>query len=105
MDSNGPFDALPLWALFGLILLLVVASVEAGIWLGMRRRALCDLEQNPVSAMVGAALGLLAFMLAFTFSLAADRYETRRNLVLEESNAIGTTWLRASTLPEHGDEV
>ena len=50
--------------------------------------------------MVGSILGLLAFLLAFTFSLAAARFDTRRQTVLEEANAIGTTFLPARLLPE-----
>ena len=50
--------------------------------------------------IVSAVLGLLALLLGFTFSLAVDRYETRRHLVLDEANAIGTTYLRAQLLPE-----
>jgi hypothetical protein len=45
-------------------------------------------------------LGLLAFLLAFTFGLAASRYDTRKQLVLDEANAIGTAYLRADMLPE-----
>ena len=62
--------------------------------------------QAPVGAIVGAILGLLAFLLAFTFGMAASRFETRRELVLDEANAIGTTYLRAALLPEpHRVEV
>ena len=50
--------------------------------------------------VVSAVLGLLAFLLGFAFSLATDRFETRRHLVLEESNAIGTAFLRAQLLGE-----
>jgi len=50
--------------------------------------------------MVGAMLGLLAFMLAFTFGLAASRFDDRRHVVLDEANAIGTTYLRAAMLPQ-----
>src|SRR5262245_8635230 len=50
--------------------------------------------------VVSAVLGLLALLLGFTFSLAADRFDTRRILVLEEANAIGTTYLRAQLLTE-----
>jgi NADH:ubiquinone oxidoreductase subunit 6 (subunit J) len=50
--------------------------------------------------MVGAALGLLAFMLAYTFGLAGSRFEDRRQVLLSEANAIGTTYLRAAMLPE-----
>lgn len=50
--------------------------------------------------LVSAVLGLLALLMGFTYALAVDRYETRRALVLEEANAIGTTYLRAQLLEE-----
>jgi hypothetical protein len=52
------------------------------------------------STLESAMLGLLALMLAFTFSMALLRYEARRDAVLNEANAIGTTALRARLLPE-----
>ncbi len=55
--------------------------------------------ETTASATVGATLALLAFTLAFTFAMAASRYDTRKQLVLEEANAIGTTYLRALLLP------
>ncbi len=48
--------------------------------------------------MVGSILALFAFMLAFTFGMAATRFEARRQAVLDESNAIGTTYLRVRLL-------
>jgi len=48
--------------------------------------------------MVSAVLGLFAFLLGFTFALAVDRFDTRRGLVLQEANAIGTTYLRTQLL-------
>jgi hypothetical protein len=51
-------------------------------------------------------LGLLAFLLAFTFGMAASRFELRRELVLDEANAIGTAYLRAALVPEpHRTEI
>jgi hypothetical protein len=50
--------------------------------------------------MVGSMLGLLALLLAFSFSMALDRYEERRHLVVQEANAIGTAYLRAQMLDE-----
>lgn len=50
--------------------------------------------------IISAVLGLLALLLGFTFSLAAERFEARRYLVAEEANAIGTAYLRAQLLPE-----
>jgi hypothetical protein len=75
--------------------------MEAGYRFGGWRRArTADEKEAPVGAMVGSILGLLAFLLAFTFGLAASRFDARRQTVLEEANAIGTTYLRARLLPE-----
>src|SRR6185437_8354890 len=49
---------------------------------------------------VSAILGLLALLTGFTFSLAIQRVEERRALVLEHANAIGTAYLRVQLLPE-----
>ena len=50
--------------------------------------------------IVGSILALLAFLLAVTMSMASDRFDTRRGIVLDEANSIGTTYLRAGYLPE-----
>jgi hypothetical protein len=106
MQTMGPIDALPLWALFISILLVVLLSVECGYRLGKYRRGRQEQEKEaPVGTVVGATLGLLAFILAFTFGLAAARFDTRRQVLLDEANAIGTTYLRAGMLPERGEEV
>jgi hypothetical protein len=52
------------------------------------------------SYIVSAVLGLLALLLGFTFSLATERFEARRLLVMEETNAIGTAYLRTQLLGE-----
>jgi hypothetical protein len=49
---------------------------------------------------IGGLLALLGLLLAFTFGMAGSRYETRKELLLDEANAIGTAWLRADLLPE-----
>jgi hypothetical protein len=59
-----------------------------------------DKESGQEGYIVSAVLGLLALLMGFTFSLAVDRFETRRHLVLEEANAIGTAYLRAQLLAE-----
>ena len=75
MENNGPLDALPLWGLFVIILLIVLVSVEFGYRLGKYRRNRHEEEKEaPLGTMVGATLGLLAFVLAFTFGLAAARF-------------------------------
>ena len=99
-------DVLPLWGVFLAVLVLVLAAIEGGYRLGSYRHRQSGREKEaPVGAMVGATLGLLAFMLAFTFGMAASRFDTRKQLVLDEANAIGTTYLRAAMLPERRDEI
>jgi len=106
MVGNGLLDALPLWGLFIIILLVALLSVEYGYRLGRYRRSLHKEEKEaPVGIMVGAILGLLAFVLAFTFGLAAGRFDIRRQVVLDEANAIGTAYLRAGMLPERGEQI
>ena len=85
---------------------LVLSAIEGGYRLGSYRHRQSGREKEaPVGAMVGATLGLLAFMLAFTFGMAASRFDTRKQLVLDEANAIGTTYLRTAMLTERRDEI
>jgi hypothetical protein len=94
-------DYIPLSLLFGLMMVLFGVAVEGGYRLGMwRRKNLADEKEQPVGAMVASILGLVALVLGFTFSLAASRFDARRMAVLDEANAIGTTYLRTSFLPE-----
>ena len=104
--QGGLLDALPLWGLFLAIVALVLISIEGGYRLGNYRRSRSNTEKEaPVGAMVGSTLGLLAFFLAFTFGFAADRFDTRRQVLLDEANAIGTAYLRAGMLPDRREEI
>ncbi|MGD0216244.1 MAG: hypothetical protein ABSC45_01870 [Desulfobaccales bacterium] len=76
-------------------------ATEAGFLLGRRSQAtIGDHQISQIYTIQAAALGLLALLLGFTFSMAVSRYDARKQVVLEESNAIGTTFLRAQLLPE-----
>lgn len=101
MPITGLLDFLPLWSILPLTVAVALLSVELGYRLATYRQLHSQEEkESPVSGMVGATLGLLAFMLAFTFGLAGSRFEDRRQVLLSEANAIGTTYLRAAMLPE-----
>ena len=94
-------DIIPIWVLFVGTILLVMASIEVGYRLGrMVRRRSEDEKESPVSAIAGSVLGLVAFMLAFTFGIVSERYDDRRGLVREEANTLRTTWQRTDFLPE-----
>lgn len=95
------FDYIPIWSILIGTILIVMFSLETGYRLGHRSRRRSDEEkESPVSAIAGSVLGLVAFMMAFTFGIVANRYDSRKALVREEANSIGTTWLRADFLPE-----
>lgn len=99
--NSGPLDFIPLWLFLPLSMIFCLGILEGGYLLGHWRHARAAGEKNePVAAMAASILGLLAFILAFTFSMASTRFDARRQAVLEESNAIGTTYLRTRLLPE-----
>jgi hypothetical protein len=85
--------------LYPIIAVLVAGAGEAGNRIGLRhRRAYTD--GSDIGTMTGAGLGLLALLLAFSFSIALSRYDLRRTMVLEEANAIGSTANFALMLPD-----
>ena len=100
MQATPFYRDIPLWALYIITVLVVFLSLEAGYWAGsLRSRTAAKEKDAPVGGLVGATLGLLAFLLAFTFGAASNRYDMRRQLVLQEANVIGTAYLRADFLP------
>ena len=107
MPRGHPLDLLPPWLIFVGTAALVLLSIYGGIVLARfrRKRSLND-QETSVSAIVGATTALLAFLLAFTFGLTASRFDAKRVLLLEEINAIETTFLRTRLIPEpHGAAV
>lgn len=105
MQATEPLDILPLWALLIGVMVVVLMSVEGGYRVGRSRARRAHEMETPVGEMVTATLGLLAFILAFTFGLAASRFDAKRQLLVDEANAIGTTYLRADMLPEGREEI
>lgn len=101
----GWLEATPLWLIA--VSLIVAMSLARAVGIGLRRwhksrvapsvEAKSDGEEG---FMLSSVVGLLALLVGFTFALAVDRFETRRALVLEEANAIGTAYLRTQLLDE-----
>ena len=87
----------PLLLVFAVGLGVVLAVSEIGWQLGCRAEGR---GSNNLTTLESAMLGLLALMIAFTFSMALSRFDLRRDALLNEANAIGTTALRARLLPE-----
>ena len=92
---------------------IVIALILAiGLFVGMlilldagRRLGAKRLASDPEGARAGtgtvegAVFALLGLLIAFTFTGAAARFDTRRDLIVQETNAIGTAWLRLDLLP------
>ncbi len=99
--SRAWFEFVPLPMFVAATLLLVFASIEFGFRVAsyFKKRREPGAPEVPISSVIGGTLGLLGFLLAFTFGLAASRFDARRQLLLDEVNAIGTCHLRADLLP------
>ena len=93
----------PVWLIGLATLVLLIGMMVLGAAARRRRDRRAeegDEARTHEGYIVSGALGLLALLLGFTFALAVDRFDSRRGLVLEEANAIGTTYLRAQLLDE-----
>jgi hypothetical protein len=77
----------------------MLALLAFGRWLGLRDRQPEAGTKESMGAIDGALLGLLSLVLAFTFSSAAERFDARRDLIIDETNAIVTAYLRLDLLP------
>jgi len=104
---SDSYPYLPLWLVTLLFFLLLMAAQQFGMYLRRRhdvaarsapQGAAKDDDKEHDGFAVNSVLGLLALLIGFTFSLALGRYDSRRELVVQEANALGTTWLRTDLL-------
>jgi hypothetical protein len=100
--SNWLINA-PLWLVALALVISLIVFAMLGWWL--RQRVASAHIPNGIGAdqegyVLGAVSGLLALLIGFTFSMAIDRFDTRRGRVLEEANAIEATYLKAQLLGE-----
>jgi hypothetical protein len=88
------------WLIAIALFLAMLALIEVG-----RRLGVAKLARDPdglskgIGASEGAIFGLMGLIIAFTFSGAATRFESRRQLITEEVNDIGTAYLRIDLVP------
>jgi hypothetical protein len=97
--GNASFtDALVLFLIpFSAILIPILIGQYYGLYIKKKKGKIND---SPVGAVVGAALGLLAFMLAFTFQIVDGRYSSRKELLLDEVTDVRTAYLQSGLIPE-----
>ncbi|MGB5062348.1 MAG: hypothetical protein WBQ37_01115 [Candidatus Competibacter sp.] len=72
-------------------------------WIGRaflrRQRKLGEEMREDLNIILAATLTLLGLIIGFSFSMAIERYDQRKNYEEGEANAIGTEYLRADLLP------
>jgi hypothetical protein len=101
------FSILPLWVIYLIIVFFIVLSIRGGIaFAKWRKKRHKNDDESAINTMVGATLGLLTFILAFTFSLSSSRFDARKQFFLEEVNSIETSWLRAGLMEQpYGNQI
>ena len=102
MELQRFFDGIPILAFLGIITVLMVTFFELGFRVASKSNEKTNKAQiAQVRAIMGAALGLLAFMLAFSFSGAKSHFEARVNSYLLEISAIDSAYRGADLLDEN----
>jgi len=88
-------------ALFFALILVLLVAVELGFRVGSRLRVNADPQHHEQIVAARDGIGvLLSLLLGFTLAMGLPRFDQRKQLVVDEADAIGTTALRAETLPE-----
>ena len=94
---QGP-NSLPIRS-FAISLIVLWLSAWSGALFFRKRRALNDDEREDFGIVQTLTLTLLALIIGFSFSMAVNRYDLRKNYEEAEANAIGTQYVRAALLP------
>lgn len=101
MLTGQIIDSLPISVVYILTVLALLFAMEVGYRLNKSlARKTGTPKDEGLGPIIGATLALLAFSLAFVVSFSANIFNDRRLLVIDEANAIGTTYLRAGYLDE-----
>lgn len=107
VSLESTFDMLPFWLILFVSFALMVAVFEAGAhWGTAHKNKKKKNKKKPVKeqlvqvrSLMGAGLGLLAFMLGFSFKIGQSHFEKRSEVYLLEVNAISSAYLSAGHLP------
>jgi hypothetical protein len=99
-------DPIPVGLVFVLVCVVALAMYEMGLRLGrLARQRSPEAVDSGQGQLVGALVGMLAFLLAVSMSMASDRFNTRRTIIRDEANTIETTFLRAGYLADPHKDV
>jgi hypothetical protein len=102
-----PIYGVPEWLTAIAFIAAILAAIELGFRQGHKSYGKADPDTKSwITTIVASVLGVLGLLLAFTMNMSVTRYDFRRMLVLEEANAIGTSFWRAQLVsPPEGPEL
>jgi hypothetical protein len=84
-----------------LLVVTMLLFVRIGISMAERKRRKNYIKgEDGFGPIEASLLGLVAFLIGFTFSMALSRYEARREVMISECNMIGTAILRTDLYPD-----
>lgn len=86
------------------IFLLIVYLLGFRLRKLLERKGFAD-STSELGTLEGSLLALFAFFLGFTFNLAANRYDARRQVIISEANAISTAIIRADLYPDSTRQI
>ena len=99
--ENHLLDRLSIELLFVLTVILMLVGLEIGFRIGANVKGKkVKAQTSQVRALMGATLGLLAFMLAFTFAAAQKHFENRFQLQINEAMLLKSAFMKAGLFEE-----
>jgi hypothetical protein len=99
--NSGLFDSLPIYFVFLVVAALILLSFEIGYFISKHTNKSSDTgAAGAISPMVIGLLGVLGFVLAFSFAMAAAEHKVRKQNALDDANVIATAYLRTDLVDE-----
>ena len=103
--SDELLYSIPQWLIGAAVLIILIVSVEIGYWIGLKAKVeMTQPMKAQISTIQTAILTIFTFLLGFTFAMALSRFDNRKQMVVKESNAIGTAVLRSKLLTANQQE-
>jgi hypothetical protein len=93
--NNSFLAELPELLIISVLFIFIIVSQWAGFKIQQSQLRGSVAVKDSLGSVEGSLLGLLALLLSFTFSMSASKNETRRQVIIEEANNIGTVILRS----------
>ncbi len=99
LSIHSAFYNTPALLICAVLAILMILAFRWGIYF-KRKQLKKHGDPDSLGPIEGSMLGLLALILAFTFGMAGDRFNTRRNIIVDEANCISTAILRTDLYPD-----